>query len=68
MAVREAHLQALTLRAAAMAAGHVRRSPRLVDEHEAFRFKIDLSVEPVPTLLQDVGTVLPDRVPGLFCA
>lgn len=51
-----------------MAAGHVGGGPRLVDEGEAFGSKVDLSVKPVLTLPQDVGTVLLDRVAGLFCA
>jgi hypothetical protein len=66
MAVREAHPQPLAFRAAPMAAGHVRGGPGLVDEDQAFGFEIDLAVEPVPALPQDVGTVLLDRVPGLF--
>jgi hypothetical protein len=49
-----------------VAARHVRGSPGLVDEDEALGFEIDLAVEPVPALPQDVGTVLLDRVPGLF--
>jgi hypothetical protein len=49
-----------------MAAGHVRGGPGLVDEDQAFGFEIDLAVEPVPALPQDVGTVLLDRVAGLF--
>ena len=64
--VREAHPQPLAFRAAAMAAGHVGGGPSLVDEDQAFRLQIDLPVEPAPTLSQDVGTVLLDRVPGLF--
>ena len=66
MPVREAHPQALAPGTSAMAAGHVGRGPRLVDEDEAFRFKIELVVEPVPTLPQNVRTVLLDRVAGLF--
>ena len=49
-----------------MTAGHVRCGPGLIDEDEAFGFEVDLTVEPVPALSQDVGTVLLDRVPGLF--
>jgi len=49
-----------------MAARHVRCRPGLVDEDEAFRRQIELIVEPALTLLQDVGAVLLDRVPGLF--
>jgi hypothetical protein len=64
--VREAHPQAFAASAAAMAAGHVRCRPRLVDEHEAFRLQFDLAIEPVLTLLQDIGAVLLDGVAGLF--
>ena len=49
-----------------MTAGHVGGGPGLVDEDEAFGFEIDLAIKPVATLPQDVGTVLLDRVPGLF--
>ena len=66
VAVREAHPQPLAFRAATMAAGHVGGSPGLVDEHEPFRLQIDLAVEPVPALLQDVGTVLLDCMASLF--
>jgi hypothetical protein len=66
MAVREAHPQTLAFGAAAIAAGHVGRRPSLVDEDQAFWFQIELTVEPVVTLFQDVGTVLLDCVPGLY--
>jgi hypothetical protein len=49
-----------------MAAGHVGGGPSLVDEDEALGFEVDLAIEPVLALSQDVGTVLLDRVPGLF--
>jgi len=64
--VREAHPQPFAFPAAPVTAGHVGCGPSLVDEDEAFGFEIDLAVEPVPALPQDVGTVLLDRVPGLF--
>jgi len=66
VAVGEAHPQALALGAPSVAAGHVGRGPGLVDEHEALGLQIELTVEPCPALAQDVGTVLLDRVPGLF--
>lgn len=66
MAVGEAHPQSLALRAATMAAGHVGCGPCLVDEHKAFGLKVDLAIEPVLTLLQNVGTVLLDSVASLF--
>ena len=68
VAMREAHRQPLTFRAASVAAGHIGGSPGFVDEDKAFGFEIDLAVEPEPALPQNVGTVLRDRVPGLFCA
>jgi len=49
-----------------MAAGHVGGGPRLVDEDEALGLQIELAIEPAPPLAQDVGTVLLDRVPGLY--
>jgi hypothetical protein len=49
-----------------MAARHVCRGPGLVDEDEALRIEIELTVEPALTLPQDVGATLLDRVPGLF--
>jgi hypothetical protein len=49
-----------------MAAHHVGRSPRLVDEHEAPRIEVELSSEPGPALIQDVWPVLLDRMTGLF--
>jgi hypothetical protein len=49
-----------------MAAGHVRRGPRLVDEDQALGIEIELAVEPALALPQDVGPVLLDRVPDLF--
>jgi hypothetical protein len=66
MAVRETHPQPLAFRAAAVTARHVRGGPGFVDKDEAFGFEIDLAIEPMPALPQDVGTVLLDRVPGLF--
>ena len=66
MAVGIAHAQALTLAAPAMAARHVGRGPGFVDENQLVRVQIELAVEPVMAPLQDVGTVLLDRVTGLF--
>jgi len=64
--MREAHPQPFAFQASSMTAGHVRCGPGLIDEYEAFGFEVDLTVEPVPALSQDVGTVLLDRVAGLF--
>lgn len=60
------HAQAFAFGAAAMAAGHVGRSPCFVDEDEALRVQIDLAVEPVVPLLQDIGPVLLDGMASLF--
>jgi len=49
-----------------MAAGHVGRGPGFVDEDEPFGIEIDLAVEPVMSLLQDIGTVLLDSMASLF--
>ena len=49
-----------------MAAGHVGRCPRFVDEDEALWFQIALAVEPVMALCQDIGTVLLDCMASLF--
>ena len=40
--------------------------PGLIDEDQTLRIEIELSVEPALALPQDVGTILLDRVPGLF--
>ena len=66
MAMGETHPKPLTLAAAAVGAGHVRRAPGLVDEDEPLRIELRLRFEPVAALLQDVGAVLFDRVTGLF--
>lgn len=64
--MRQAHPHSLAFGAAAMAAGHVGGSPRLVVEYEALRLQIELLVEPVSALPQDVETVLLNRASGLF--
>jgi hypothetical protein len=51
-----------------MAAGHVGRGPRFVDEDQTLRIEVELPFEPGGALAQDVGPVLLDRVAGLFCA
>ena len=66
MAVREAHPQALAPRSASVAARHVCGGPRLVDKDQVLGSEIELASEPGPALLQDVGPLLLDRVPGLF--
>ena len=66
VAVRNRHPQAFTPGAAPLGACHVRRGPRLVYEDEPRGIEIGLRFEPRPTLLQDVGPILLDRVAGLF--
>lgn len=66
MTVRKAHPQPFASGAASMRAGHVGRRPGLVEEDQAFRIEVELTVEPVLPLGQDVGAVLLDRVAGLF--
>ena len=66
MAMRVSHPQALAFGATAVAAGHVGGGPGLVDENQAFRFQIELAIEPVVALLQDVGPILLDGMPSLF--
>ena len=49
-----------------MAARHLGRGSRLVDEHQSFGIEIELAVEPGAALAQDIGPVLLDRVASLF--
>ena len=65
MPIRKAHPWALAPGTSAVAPGHVRRGPRLVDEDEALWTEVELVLEPVSTLPQYVGTVLLDRMTGL---
>ena len=41
-----------------MGAGHVRRSPGLVDEHQPIRIEVELAFEPGLPAAQDVGAIL----------
>ena len=66
MPVRHASAKPFSARGAAIAAGHVRRCPGLIDEDELLRFEIELPLEPVLASLQDVGPVLLGCVRGLF--
>ena len=66
MAVWVSHSQPFAFSTPAMAARHVRRSPGFVDEDQAVRVEVELSVEPVETPLQDVRAILLDGMPGLF--
>jgi len=66
VAMREAHPQPLAFRATTVATGHIGRSPGFGDEDQALRFKIELTLEPVMTLLQDIGSILLYRMACLF--
>src|SRR5215475_3869245 len=66
MAVRNSDLQTLSTRTAAVAAGHVGRSPGLIDEDEALGIKRGLAVEPILPPRHDIWPVLLTRVRGLF--
>ena len=48
----------LAPRRPAMGAGHVRRSPGLVDENQPVRIEVELAFEPGEPTAQDIGTVL----------
>jgi|OM-RGC.v1.033092521 hypothetical protein len=66
VAVGEAQAQPRAAPTLFMAARHVGGRPGLVDEDQPFWVEIGLGVEPCSPLLQDVRTVLFDRVAGLF--
>jgi hypothetical protein len=66
MAVRHAHAQPLAARRPPIPARHVGRGPGLIDEDEAFRVEIELSLEPVLAPLHDVRSILLAGVRGLF--
>ena len=66
VAMREAHAQPGAARTPSMAARHVGGGPGLIDEDKALWVEIGLRVEPGAALLQDVRTVLLNRVAGLF--
>ena len=53
-------------RAPAVAARHVGRRRRLIDEHQFQRIEVELTVEPSPPPLKDVRAVLLARVRGFF--
>ena len=58
MAEGDWRAEPLTPRRPAMSAGHVRRSPGLVDENQPVRIEVELAFEPGEPTAQDVGTVL----------
>ncbi|WP_432715821.1 hypothetical protein [Xanthobacter autotrophicus] len=66
VAMRHADPQAFPATAATMATGYVGGDPGFVDEDEPFGVRIQLAVEPGPTLFLDIGAVLLGRARGLF--
>jgi len=68
VAVREAHPQPLAFRATTVAADHIGRGPGFVDEDQALRFEIELTLKLIMTLLQDFEAILLYRMACLFCA
>ena len=54
--------QALAPPAAAMPPRHISAGPGFVDEDEARRVEVELTIEPRFALLQDIGTILLGRV------
>ena len=60
--------QSLAPAAAPMPASHVGGRPGFVDEDEALGIEVELALEPLPSPVQDIGTVLLSRVAGLFYA
>lgn len=66
VAAQKAHPQSRAFGTAAVAAGHVGGGPNLIDEDQAFRFEIDLILEPVMTLPQDIGVILFDGMASLY--
>jgi hypothetical protein len=66
VAVREAHPQPLAFRATTVAAGHIGRGPGFVDEDQALRFEIELTLKLIMTLLQDFEAILLYRMACLF--
>jgi len=68
MAMRNPDLQPFSTWTAAVAAGHVGRSPSLIDEDKTLGIKSGLAVDPILPPLYDVRAVLLAGVRGLFFA
>src|SRR5277367_422478 len=66
MPMRNAAAQTLAAPAPAVAARHIGRRRRLIDEHQFQRIEVELTVEPSPPPLKDVRAVLLARVRGFF--
>lgn len=56
--MRKCHAQTFALSGAAMAMGHIGRSPSFVDEYDVSGFQRHLTIEPVMRLFQNVGSIL----------
>lgn len=57
---------AFAAKGAAAQTGHLGGQACLIDEDEAFRVEIGLSLEPVLAPLQDIGAILLQCMGGLF--
>jgi hypothetical protein len=66
MPMRNTTAQTLAAPASAVAARHVGRRRRLIDEHQFQRIEVKLTLEPSPSPLKDVRAVLLARVRGFF--
>ena len=64
MPVRNAAAQTLAAPAPTVAARHVGRRRRLIDEHQFQRIEVELTLEPSPPPLKDVRAVLLAGVRG----
>ena len=64
MTMRDASPAALAARCPTAKPSHLRVQTGFVDEHKAFGIEIGLAVEPRPSPLQDVRTVLLQRMCG----
>lgn len=66
MAMRYAGPAAFAARRSSSQTRHLGRQAGLIDEDELRRIEIELTVEPVPASLQDVGAILLQYMCGLF--
>ena len=64
--MRNTAAQTLAAPVLAVAARHVGRRRRLIDEHQFQRIEVKLTLEPSPSPLKDVRAVLLARVRGFF--
>jgi hypothetical protein len=64
--VRHSHPEPLATLTATVTSGHVGAGPTLIHKDKPVRIKINLAFKPIPTLFQDVGTILLGGMGGLF--